>query len=142
MRKKFNTSKTPTETSSHYSWGKLVKWHLCPYRTARKDMLISHQKYTLRVLLIEPLVRENLKMELNLNSQLRKSISRKSHATLNQKSQIKNQLGLINVCDKKTLLIQSRINNFSTTFRNTKIMITHLLNFHNKTANHGIMING
>ena len=83
---------------------------LCPYKTARKDMLVSCRKIHTKtssdqVTNVEP----------KLSSHLRKSIfptKLNIPPTLSEKSHIKTQLSLLNIHDQKTLLIQSIMNNF------------------------------
>ena len=90
---------------------KTFECDLCPYTTARKDMLVSHiKKYTPRLPPINPLM-ENLK----LSSHLRKSIfptKLNIPPTLSEKSHIKTQLCLPNSHNQKILLIQLIMNNF------------------------------
>ena len=44
MRETIHASKRPTQTSTYIHGEKSFECPLCPYKTARKDKLVSHQK--------------------------------------------------------------------------------------------------
>ena len=117
---------------------KSFECHLCPYKTVRKDMLVSHRKIHTKtssdqVTNVEP----KIKLKFNPHLSLKKL---NIPPTLNENSHIKTQFSLPNIHDQKTLFIQTIMNNFSKTSKSTKIRTTHSLNFQSDLENHGAMI--
>ena len=87
---------------------------LCPYKTAKKDKLVSHQKVHTKTSSDQT---TNMKPENETETQLllRKSIfptKLNNRPTLNEKSHIKTQLRFPNIQERKTLLIQMIMTNF------------------------------
>ena len=111
MREEFYLSSRFTETSTYYSRGEIIGMSpLPPYKTARKDKLVSHKKVHTKASSDQSLNRERKNETKTQLSSKPKETQQPSN--LKRKSHIKTQLGLLNIQDRKTLMIQSIMNNF------------------------------